>query len=58
MVARLFRERAARGGLLHPRPGLDSDDAITAAGSITPFGCFGTAGKAAASALYDGVSVC
>jgi hypothetical protein len=44
--------------LLHPQPGLDSGDAITAAGSITPFGCFGTAGKAAASALYDGVSVC
>ncbi|MFE4024392.1 hypothetical protein ACFXPZ_44680 [Streptomyces sp. NPDC059101] len=34
--------------LLRSRPGLGSDDAITAAGSTTPFGCFGTAEEAAA----------
>lgn len=38
--------------LLRSRPGLDSDDAIAAAGSATPLGRFGTAGEAAASALF------
>ncbi len=38
--------------------GLDSDDAVIAAGVITPLGCFGTAEEAAASALYDGACVC
>ena len=38
--------------LLRSRPGLDSDDAIAAAGSAAPLGRFGTAGEAAASALF------
>jgi NAD(P)-dependent dehydrogenase (short-subunit alcohol dehydrogenase family) len=38
--------------LLRSRPGLDSDDAIAAAGSTAPLGRFGTAEEAAASALF------
>lgn len=38
--------------LLRSRPGLDSDDAIAAAGSAAPLGRFGTAEEAAASALF------
>lgn len=38
--------------LLRSLPGLDSDDAIAAAGSATPLGRFGTAGEAAATALF------
>ncbi|MFC9226772.1 SDR family oxidoreductase [Streptomyces hygroscopicus] len=38
--------------LLRSLPGLDSDDAVAAAGSTTPLGRFGTAEEAAASALF------
>ncbi|PVE13262.1 SDR family NAD(P)-dependent oxidoreductase [Streptomyces scopuliridis] len=38
--------------LLRSRPGLDSDDAMAAAGSTAPLGRFGTAEEAAASALF------
>ncbi|WP_236569870.1 SDR family oxidoreductase [Streptomyces mexicanus] len=38
--------------LLRSAPGLDSDDAIAAAGSTAPLGRFGTAEEAAASALF------
>lgn len=38
--------------LWRSRPGLDSDEAIAAAGSTTPLGRFGTAQEAAASALF------
>jgi NAD(P)-dependent dehydrogenase (short-subunit alcohol dehydrogenase family) len=38
--------------LLRSLPGLDSDDAIAAAGSAVPLGRFGTAEEAAASALF------
>ncbi|MER7793621.1 SDR family oxidoreductase [Streptomyces sp. NPDC097640] len=38
--------------LLRSLPGLDSDDAIAAAGSTAPLGRFGTAEEAAASALF------
>lgn len=34
------------------RPGLDSDEAIAAAGSTAPLGRFGTAQEAAASVLF------
>ncbi|WP_327296675.1 MULTISPECIES: SDR family oxidoreductase [unclassified Streptomyces] len=37
---------------LRSQPGLDSDDAITTAGSTAPLGRFGTAEEAAASALF------
>ncbi|MHC3474974.1 SDR family oxidoreductase [Streptomyces sp. 7R007] len=38
--------------LWRSRPGLDSDEAIAAAGSTTPLGRFGTAQEAAASVLF------
>jgi NAD(P)-dependent dehydrogenase (short-subunit alcohol dehydrogenase family) len=38
--------------LLRSIPGLDSDDAVAAAGSSAPLGRFGTAEEAAASALF------
>lgn len=38
--------------LRRSRPGLDSDEAIAAAGSTTPLGRFGTAEEAAASVLF------
>ncbi|GAA2635203.1 SDR family oxidoreductase [Streptomyces axinellae] len=38
--------------LLRSLPGLDSDEAVAAAGSTTPLGRFGTAEEAAASALF------
>ncbi|WNE95251.1 SDR family oxidoreductase [Streptomyces luomodiensis] len=38
--------------LLRSLPGLDSDDAVAAAGSAVPLGRFGTAEEAAASALF------
>jgi NAD(P)-dependent dehydrogenase (short-subunit alcohol dehydrogenase family) len=38
--------------LLRSLPGLDSDEAIAAAGSTAPLGRFGTAEEAAASALF------
>jgi NAD(P)-dependent dehydrogenase (short-subunit alcohol dehydrogenase family) len=38
--------------LLRSLPGLDSDDAVAAAGSTAPLGRFGTAEEAAASALF------
>jgi NAD(P)-dependent dehydrogenase (short-subunit alcohol dehydrogenase family) len=38
--------------LLRSRPGLESDDAMAAAGSAAPLGRFGTAGEAAAAALF------
>jgi NAD(P)-dependent dehydrogenase (short-subunit alcohol dehydrogenase family) len=38
--------------LLRSLPGLDSDEAVTAAGSAAPLGRFGTAEEAAATALF------
>ncbi|MEW9551096.1 SDR family oxidoreductase [Nonomuraea sp. NPDC050783] len=38
--------------LLRSRPGLDSDEAIAAAGSAAPLGRYGTAEEAAAAALF------
>lgn len=38
--------------LLRSLPGLDSDDAIAAAGSAAPLGRFGTAEEAAAAGLF------